>query len=294
MNVLLFVMSMLMILTLLTYARLDSYRSQSGLQGEFVRYMQELERTYMNQGEDEAYKAFKVNPKKSDPKSGQTRSSGRINWTPLLYGKSEDPQYAQIFDLSRRLVQFLYQDNMAVQEMLLQRPLYFEEIIGELQRIVPSLQDHYKIKKIQDLGNLQISDGLDAIFYYMLKGCSLPWEAPSSSTAFDVVVEGEDGEDEEEMILGQGQTSLLRYISLRNQSQINVYITSKELLMAIYESQETVENLLNMRFDLYRSTQNKTLTVEQASDELKKHFSSAHFEGLLEYKVTGSNPRDYE
>ena len=167
MNVLLFVMSMLMILTLMTYARLDSYRLQSGLQGEFVRYMQELERAYLNKAEDDIYTNFIVNPKKGDPKKGQTRSSGRINWTPLLYGKTEDPQYSQIFELSKRLIQLLFTDNIAVQEMIVQRPFYFEEIFGELQRIVPSLQGQYKIKKIQDLGNVQIGDGLDTIFYYI-------------------------------------------------------------------------------------------------------------------------------
>lgn len=44
MNVLIFVMSMLMILALLTYSKMEGFRSSVGVQKEFARYMEKTER----------------------------------------------------------------------------------------------------------------------------------------------------------------------------------------------------------------------------------------------------------
>src|SRR5665213_4596964 len=61
MYVLIFVTMMLMLLSILTYARLDSYRNLSGLQAEFKRYMEVLEREHINQEANRWYESTVVN-----------------------------------------------------------------------------------------------------------------------------------------------------------------------------------------------------------------------------------------
>jgi len=55
MNVLIFVISLLMMLALLTYGRLDMYRNFSITQLEFERYMVEDQRKAINKGAEQWY-----------------------------------------------------------------------------------------------------------------------------------------------------------------------------------------------------------------------------------------------
>ncbi len=60
MNILLFVTSLLMILSLLTYARIDNYRYFMGMQSEFERYMRSMERLYINNSAENWYSTTKA------------------------------------------------------------------------------------------------------------------------------------------------------------------------------------------------------------------------------------------
>jgi len=90
MNVLIFVMTMLMLLSLLTYARLESYRNSQVFQIFFTYYMEKDERGYQNLAAEKLYKKIKAPGKKtseepspatlpaaSNPKKNRTEKPGR-------------------------------------------------------------------------------------------------------------------------------------------------------------------------------------------------------------------------
>ena len=66
MNILLFVTSLLMILSLLTYARIDNFRYFLGMQSEFERYMRTIERVYINQSAENWYDTSRAKIKGND------------------------------------------------------------------------------------------------------------------------------------------------------------------------------------------------------------------------------------
>ena len=66
MNVLIFVMTMLMLLTLMTYAKLETYRSSQVFQVLLEHYMQKDERGYINLAAEDTYDGIKKVAKKTD------------------------------------------------------------------------------------------------------------------------------------------------------------------------------------------------------------------------------------
>ncbi len=63
MNVLLFVTSLLMILSLLTYAKLDGFRYFLGMDAQFERYMSSVERSYTSEKAIDWYKTTMASTK---------------------------------------------------------------------------------------------------------------------------------------------------------------------------------------------------------------------------------------
>ena len=75
MNILIFVMSLLMMLALLTYGRLDMYRSFVVTQGEFERYMADGERNAINSAAQQWYDWTTLTTKNGGPKKPAPREA---------------------------------------------------------------------------------------------------------------------------------------------------------------------------------------------------------------------------
>ncbi|MBA2728425.1 MAG: hypothetical protein H0U49_09675 [Parachlamydiaceae bacterium] len=89
MNILLFVTSLLMILSLLTYARIDNFRYFMGMQSEFERYMRSVERVYINKSAENWYETSRA--KKKDP-SGPQAPPGQALQKPNDPNKKPEPK----------------------------------------------------------------------------------------------------------------------------------------------------------------------------------------------------------
>lgn len=277
---------MLMVLAVMTYAKLDSYRAQSVVRSELQTYMQQAERLPINQGAEKLYKDMVVNPK--GEQDSKAKTSGKISWEPLLYGKTDDPQYMQIFALSRTLIDILCRDEEDYQKIIQERPTFFEEIIARLQRIVEALPEKKKIKSVKELANFTIGDDLQTIFFVMLKGCRTTVQENAEPQA--VEDEGAGAQEADDEGESDQDTSLLNYISLNKKPLINVYLAAKPLLIAIYGSPEAAEHVIQIREALYRAHK-AGMSAEEASAEFARQAQVSNWNGLLEYKVTLTDPK---
>lgn len=316
MNILIFVMSMLMIFALMTYSKLDSYRNHASLEGEFTNYMETTERSYINNSADALYKsinfkrASKANPAKNSESAPtdtpKGKGSGRLSIRPLIYSKfqEENPAlYEETVHTFKELVQTLYGHQTPFQEFLQKHHNLLNALIEKLPQAVAELPATVKINRAIDLSNLKLGDPLDELVYLMFKGCTTTAKKEKiikETDSEDALEEGEDPEEESEeseetesYISDKSDDALLNFVDLHTSLKINVYLASKPLLLALYGNPNVVDRLLAVRYQLYKSTRQDKMTKEEASDKLYSEFQLAGSKDLLEYKVTGTNPKGY-
>lgn len=318
MNVLIFVMSMLMIFVLMTYARIDTYRSMAGVEGEFIRYIESIERAYINLSADKIYNKVKFSYQEATPpvqtdnqtsatsndgetqpkKKGKGNKFGRISVKLLIDAKAreeKEKEFQEVSQLLKNLIKTLFGPLKSFQTLLHDHPAMIDDIIEKIPIAVTALPENIKIKRASDLSNLNLGGDLDDIFYFMLKGCprSGPGQKKDSNVAIPNEDNADDSEEANEYTSERSYDSLLNFIDLHQSNLINIYIARKPVLMAIYQDPRIVENIIQKRNELYKAVSHKEMTYEEASEKLKSAFQIGNDDNLIEYTVTGSNPENY-
>lgn len=332
MNILLFVTSMMMILSILTYARIDSFRYFTGMQSEFERYMRNIERAYPNTaakqwydttiankrgtpqgaltGQPEPPSPAPENTESPNPPPKSTPSSPRLSFRILIdpqMRQSQEKSYVQIHRWAKNLIETLYKNQPFYKEMLQKHPTFLDDLLARLQRVVEELPENQRPTQTNDLSNLSLGSDLEDAFYLMLKGCS---KGDLTSTKHNLLHlseaiseddknpedETDNAEEALEYSTGNGYNSLLNYITLKKITKIRVYLASRELLSAIFGSTEIADNIIKYRYDLYRSVMGG-LPPDQAKNQFQSMYQSSikgDDESLLDFKVTKTNPSEYD
>lgn len=316
MNVLIFVTTMLMLLALMTYARLETYRSSQVFQVLFEHYMQKDERGYINMAAAKVYDATKGSSKEGKNSNQKVAASPRVVLSKLFKKTEKEgaPQaVASITALLKNLMITLYEDQPFYQKIQEQRPSFLDEIIADLMRTVEQLPDDSKPKKAVDLANLTLGDDqLDDAFYKMLHG------APYKDVYIDVqqdsfaekpleeVQSDEDASDStviekeaEEHQSPKGYYSLLDFVTLQPLDKIRIYLASKEVLKALYRDDALVDDLIRKRKELYHQSQLvDSEGIKSLSESFKNEYNNrqdpAVHDDILDFTVTKTNPKKYE
>jgi hypothetical protein len=301
MNVLIFVMTMIMLLSLLTYARLETYFSGQIFQEVFNNYMEKQERGYINAEVDTTYKDIRVTQgakRLATPRVAATRNLSLV----LLQNKKEResklPEWQQRVILLKNLINILYADQPFFQKLQKERPFFLDEMINELVQVVDTLPQEQKLKKASDLANLKLPDPeLDTALYKMLHGAI----ALQPSEKMAEVQEKAEGEGEQEEVQEykspEGYFSLLDYINLSTQSKIRIFLAPRQVLMAIFHDPTLVDTILAERKVLYREAAGK-VDPKELEKKFRSQFDPRHDSAidssLLDYSVTKTNPKLYE
>lgn len=318
MNVLLFVTTMIMVLAMLTYAKLETYRNFSLLQSQFTRYMEKTERSYINAAAKSWYENS-VATKKTAPKGNQktrVQARSRLSFITLI-DKTKQAQYAQAYPkivlLTKKLMTVLYQDQPFFKQAIQQQPDILDLLLASLMPASEALPKEQKIKKASELASLDLGDRpLNAFFYHILKGSPAPIEEDKpqvqpvekmpelilKSPEGEPDDEGGDPDKKQEYLSPEGYVSLLDYITVEDSAKIRVFLAARPLLIAIYDNMELVNGIIAMREDLYKRLSNNTISAQEASEQFKNAFltkSDPNFdESILDFTVTKTNPRNYE
>lgn len=313
MNILLFVTSLIMVMAMLTYARLETYRSFSLLQAEFKHYMDDTERGYINLDAENWYinspgqtksstqreekpktpapKPPKEKDKTTEDKTKQAPSRSRLSFASFIdqkKKKAHEKEYPKLFLMAKKLIYVLYKDQPFFKEMEQKKADFVESLLNALMA-ADALPKEHKLKRASDLANLNLADEeLNNILYKMLqKTAERPEkiQPPSSEeNKAEFIGHPEDkGEDDDseretgkrfEYHTPKGFYSLLDFITLQDATKIRVYLAPQKLLLAIYDDPAAVKAIVEARNDLFKKVKNKTLTPEQASEVFKNQFAS--------------------
>ncbi len=287
MNVLLFVMSMLMMLVLLTYGRLENFRNFAFVQVQFKEYMEEAERAYLNEQAVKRYKDTPATKNESSENQNRTKNKASAKLSFRLFVDKEQreknlPQLETQIAITRQLMQYLYGDQPFYQEIEVRRPNFLNEIISALIRESESFPT---LTKTKEIATIDLKDPeLNEVFTRMLKGA---YEKPGPKKI------------QRPYKLENGYYSLLDFITLqKNKLNLRVFLASKHLLVALYGSPQIVDDIIKTRYTLFRNVDDNVLDANTASAEFQQTFGNSQLPyvpvDILDFGVSKTNPRGYE
>lgn len=316
MNVLMYVMTMLMLLASLTYARLESFRALAGLEASFNYYMASIERIPLDLLNNNMYDQIIIRSNSSGERLSPNSASPRLSLYVLLKKEGRDKNqvaYQQIRELTKQLMITLYANQEPFQELITKQPTVLNEILDEIVTAADK-NEELKIKNATVLSKLEfMNKELHYYFYLMLHGLPKVIEnkTPTAHRSEDFFIdspasEANPGTDDEviakemseEASSLAGYDSLIDYLTVKNTTKVRVFLASKTLLMAIYGSEDIVESILLARQKLYRQVKNNPKEKEQASEQFRVNFSqqgnASIYSEILDFSVTGTDPKKYE
>lgn len=286
MNVLIFVMSMLMLLVMITFGRLESFRSHSFVQVKFKEYMKHSERDYINESAMKRYRDTVAtrSEKKEKEQRENSKASSKLSFNIFVDKKERDgnPQKLAVhLNTAHYLIDFLYRDQEFYQKLEALRPNFVSEMLSAL--IVQS-ESLPKINHVKELATIDLKDPeLNDAFTHMLAGA---------------YVEPPKGEDKRPIKLRDGYYSLQDFITVKeNKLELRVFLASRQLLMVVYGNPSLVNEIIRVRYQLYKSVVNNVMTADQAREEFRNTFGNEALpfvsQGFLNFDVSKTNPNLY-
>lgn len=302
MNILIYVVTMLMLLTVLTYSRLDYFRILFNLETGFTEYMEKLERATISELGVKMYKAIPIRTDKEKLVKARNRESPRLPLHSLVNKESRVKNaiaHFQMRDFFKQLVKQLYKDQPFFLEIQSKHPGFLDDLLNEIERSADD--QNQKIKKTEELVTLELSDPeLQAFFVNILNGVPVELEKKrkklSEKTTIDT--ELEELNESKEPIIEIGRESILDYITVRPATKLRIYLAPRKLLEVIYITPQMIENVIAVRNSLYK----EIIDDEDQKEALSKKFFSqfalqgqaSHFDAILNFDVTATDPKAYE
>jgi hypothetical protein len=294
-------MTVLMLLAMMTYARLESFRGFTFVQSQFKEYMQKTERNYGNEQAWIRYEAAhgSTREKKEEQENEKNPASPKLSFN-LFINKEERAKYPAELEthitIAKNLMNFLYGDQKFFNEMLEKRPEFLDEIFASLMQMTAQHANKEKLntKKLKEIATVDLGDPeLNKAFTKMLQG-----------TVEKVEDAGADDENLESASTEtlfkpkRGYYSLLDFITIqRNKLRIRVFLASPQLLMAIYGNSATVQDILNMRNRLYKQLINKEISPELGKEEFQSLFQNIQLPEvpveMLDFGISKTDPHSY-
>lgn len=304
-----------MAMAMMTYAKMEIFRNFTLLESQFTNYMEETERSSINQTAEKWYRTVKASTKGGTQKT-PSQSSSRLSFAVFTDSKLQNTkEYPQIRHLAKKLIHILYQGSPFYQKMMQTRPDFVDNVLNRLI-LADKLQDKQKIVFARDLANLKLGDAvLDDVFYKMLKGTQKTSDtSKAASSAKQNLVQMEfqlpetqaEDEDEapdanlkEEHISPAGYYSLLDYITLdKKHLKVRVFLASRPLLLAIFDDPQAVDQVIEYRRQLYQELMRGGRPAAEATALFKNQFAARADKNIddtiLDFGVSKTNPKNYE
>lgn len=323
MNILLFVTTMIMVMAMLTYGRIESYRSFSMIQSHFKNYIDSTERGYINQLSDNLFENSKGETETKPPGTGkkggggkQTDASPSINFSVFIDKSKRESmvkEYPKIHLMTKKLIYNLFKDQPFFKKMEQKRPDFVDAMLNAIQGAADALPKKEKLKKADELIRLDLGDEeLNQTLYQMLaktrnrppeKNEKIDEDKPTAPLTEEDKGENDNAEfmeyNENMSLTPPGTFSLLNYINYPNaKRKVRVYLAPRKVLQAIFDDPTTVNSIITTRNDLYKSVKDGPLSNDQASESFKRQFASMadpNFDdSILDFTVTKTNPKLYE
>ncbi len=296
MNVLILVFTMLALLTIMTYTRLQTFLDYAGVRIEYKQFMENTERQDLNKAEERKYKSAKPMPKakKTDEVDTDAQEEeptdkdialSKLNVSPLVAPNVEDAKLQASREITsrvfRRLLDVLYSKQEFYQEALKENTDLVGAIMNEILDTAQDPPCELKFTNVKDLANFPFRDPkLREVFYQMLKGAPAAYAHNSKG---------------EKVKVAEGYPSLYDYLAFRKkETKIRVWLAKRGLLEALYRDPSTVERLMETRSDYYNRLKGEFISAKDAQSDLQDMYGHEGVSDIdpqfLDFSVSKTKP----
>lgn len=293
MNILLYVITVIMLLTLTTYLRLENLISVYGVKKELASYLKNESKDQVNDAAADWYNLVAFSKENGGNQTTPSRSPAnrKISWNGFLNPEIADqtPETWEAFKaISKSLMYELFKDDPEFKDMYARDPHILDVLLEKITESNRQLHPEKRIVKVQNLPNLDLQNPeLNQLLYLMILGYPKPKQVGLEQSGSP-----ENIEDEASKASERHQISLLNFITEKSAPQIRIFLASKPVLYAIYGDQNIVEDIIETRLSLYRRALQKE-DVEGLKQEFER-FRQGPYGPYLDFTITKTNPRDYE
>ncbi|CDZ79774.1 hypothetical protein BN1013_00272 [Candidatus Rubidus massiliensis] len=298
MNVIIYVTTFIIMISLMTYAKYESFLTVTDTKIELHRYLKNIKTNYNNERHNKWYKeiTFDSNQSRTSPKQPNETIS-KISWETFVNLDKRNQNlshHEKIFALSKELIYTIYKDIPYFQELLEIRPNIVEELLFAIEQQAPMLKNK---DKISDLVKIDLKEEILKDFFYFIEKGYLNNAASLSHITDDVgdEVEKEDLQEDN----NKTRITLFNYISLKNGKKIRVYLASEKVLLALFQSPNIVKDIINYRNDLFKQLikakdDNSDLKKQLQLDFEQRFKDGSKWTDLLNFDISKTDPSLYE
>jgi hypothetical protein len=253
MSLLPYVIAFIMVLTAITYSRIESMKAIVSSSIAFRAYTNSHERFSQKETWEKVYDDIVV---KEGAKSGNTSSiegNAKLNLKLIFKNEqatAEDKQAHR--NVLTRLIYALHSDEPYFASAMQQNPDWIEHLLNELSTI--------QIKSIKDINELLLNDPLlNSMLYQLMKE----------------------------------KKSLALYCTVSSKPKVSVFLASKQLLLAIYEDPKIVKEIEEERNRISKEARRQNSDMKALKEEfglLKNKFPTS-FDAYLCYGISKTDTR---
>ncbi len=313
MHILLYVITFLMLLAVITTYRIDSAQSMAAFQAAYRHYMQAIERAPIQKAAEKWYGQLTIGRHVTHASSAHAAGTRRLSLYLLTNSEAREQlqnSYEQTRTLAKQLMALLCKDSEEFKEALEKRPQLFDDILTEIQNACDQLPTEKKVKNVVELTALPFSSPEVKYFFVQLMGGQPKIEQqPPENLQIDSIIETDEESDlkteSAQAHARQGYRGLQDFISLDSSNQIRVQLADPLLLEAIFEDIHLVGRIQQVRLELVNRiksarTTGEQLQLEKQKEEARLEFKNAFehagsadkYSTLLNFAITGTTPNN--
>ena len=301
MNVLLFVLSILAMLAIMTYARLDTFLDFKGLQVEYKSFTQNEERSLYNEKQQKLYNAAhgkkgelvedfgetEIAEEVEDPKEKGEKLNGALQlgyFVDKTLRESHPKDYQQMRTLTLKLMDILYRQHPSFAEYYEKYPDLNALILDQLVQNSEQSIDANTLPKADSLSTIQLNPPqVHEAFYKMLKG-NMPTRP-----------KGMSNEEWSDLLTSTKiYRALIDFVQINSSKKpISIYLAPLPLLEAIY-GKGLAADIASKRYSLYLSVRREEITTAAAKTELERQYNGKQSpdidSAMLSFGVSKTTP----
>lgn len=270
MNILSLILALILVLAVVTIQKLEEFKNQKAIQIQQQAFLEKEERKIFNQRQKRLF--------------GENQKTHRqLSFRYLLNKKLREQKAAEAKEarlIATELLKILYGHILFFKEMEQKRPHFLEELFTAIEEAADQAPEG-SLKRIEDMGRLSLSDPeLQHVLYRMLKGTLTREELKKlQNSSFTPRMQE------------KAYVSLFTFIHNKDE-KISIQRSPRELLKAIFESDEVVDAVLTRRNELAKEKNSEKKAIFES--EFKNKLRVGLSDRLLDFNVSHADRTIYD
>lgn len=283
MNILVYVLALLMAISIMTYARLQTFLNIATIRIEYACYMKEHDRLVMNDMQTKQYEKHHGEGKEHDGEGKKTQARRKISFILFVDQtlRGENDSAHKTFDIiTRKMLYNFYHNEPFFQKVQESHGDPVNALITSLMKVADNREGKEVVRNLGDLKTLDLEDPeLQVLFAKMLDGADEYKNAPSCPQP-----------------KRKGYPRLLDYIEIIKRKDGTVYPiriqhAPRGIIEAIFDDPNIVEEILVRRDELGKSageleSPEQQVATQEFESSFKRHLPGNLDQNMFDFTIS--------